>query len=186
MMMNVPNMIITMPKNAKEANDLIYTSLNTKAPFAIRYPKTNIKYDYGKAEKLPIGSWEVVKEGKDAIIITYGDFVNRAINISNELEKDNIKVCVINARYIKPYDKDMFSGIIKANKPVYVYEESLKLGSLGSVLAQDILEYDFKSKFKIFAINDEFLPHANREELINLCNLDEKSIIKKIKEDFNV
>jgi len=55
---------------------------------------------------------------------------------------------------------------------------------LGSVLAQDVLEYNFSSKFKIFAINDEFLTHASREELIKLTALDEQTIINKIKEDF--
>lgn len=184
MMMNIPNMIITMPKDAKEANNLICTSLATKAPFAIRYPKTNIKYDYGRAEKLPIGSWDVIRKGKDAVIITYGDFVNRAMNIAEELIKDNLDVCVINARFIKPYDKKMFSQIVAMNKPIYIYEENMKLGSLGSVLAQDVLDYDFTSKFRIFAINDVFLTHASREELIKLTGLDEETIINKIKEDF--
>lgn len=184
MMMNIPNMIISMPKDAKEANDLIWTSLNTKKPFAIRYPKINIKYDYGKAENLPVGSWDVSRKGQDGIIITYGEFVNRALNIAEELTKDNIDLCVINARFIKPYDKNMFAQIVKMNKPIYIYEESMKLGSLGSVLAQDILEYNFTSKLKIFAINDEFLTHASREELLKITGLDEHTIISKIKEDF--
>ncbi|MBE6148648.1 MAG: 1-deoxy-D-xylulose-5-phosphate synthase [Firmicutes bacterium] len=184
MMMNIPNMIITMPKDAKEANDLICTSLACNAPFAIRYPKINIKYDYGKAQVLPIGSWDVARKGQDAFIITYGDFVGRAINIAEQLAKENLDISVINARFIKPYDKKMFSQIVKMNKPIYIYEESMKLGSLGSVLAQDVLEYNFSSKFKIFAINDEFLTHASREELIKLTALDEQTIINKIKEDF--
>jgi len=184
MMMNIPNMIITMPKDAKEANDLICTSLACNAPFAIRYPKINIKYDYGKDQVLPIGSWDVARKGQDAFIITYGDFVGRAINIAEQLAKENLDISVINARFIKPYDKKMFSQIVKMNKPIYIYEESMKLGSLGSVLAQDVLEYNFSSKFKIFAINDEFLTHASREELIKLTALDEQTIINKIKEDF--
>ncbi|MBQ6840743.1 MAG: 1-deoxy-D-xylulose-5-phosphate synthase [Bacilli bacterium] len=184
MMMNVPNMIISMPKDAKEANNLIYTSLQTNKPFAIRYPKTNIKYDFGKAKLLPIGSWEVVKGGNDGILITYGDFVARAIKIAEELSKSDIKLSVINARFIKPFDTKLFDKILKAEKPIYIYEESLKLGSLGSVLAQTAVENGFKEKFKIFAINDEFIPHASREELIKLVNLDEETIISKIKEDF--
>lgn len=185
MLMNVPNIIITQPKDAKEANDLIYTSLMTKKPFVIRYPKTNIKYDFGKAEKLPVGSWEVVKEGLDAIIITYGDFVQRAINISEILEKDNIKICVVNARFIKPYDKKLFDALVKTNAPIYVYEESMELGSLGSVLSLAIQKYDYNSKIRTFAIPDKFLTHASREELIKIVNLNEEYIAKEIKKDLN-
>ena len=43
-MMSVPNMIISMPRDSKEANDLIYTGLNNKKPFAIRYSRDKLKY----------------------------------------------------------------------------------------------------------------------------------------------
>lgn len=184
LLMNVPNMIISMPKDAKEANDLIATALESKLPFAIRYPKINIKYDYGKAKKLSIGSWEVIKKGSDAILISYGDFINKADNIAKKLNESGIDIAIINARFIKPYDTKMFEEIAKTNKPIYIYEESMKKGSLGSVLATDISNYDYKGKLRIFAINDEFLTHAKRDELIELCSLDEETIINEIKKDF--
>ena len=184
MLMSIPNTIITMPKDAKEANNLIYTSLKNSCPFAIRYPKTNIKYDFGKAEELEIGSWEIIKGGNDGILITYGDFVNRAHIIADTLEKEDIKLSVINARFIKPFDTKLFDKIIKSGKPIYIYEESLKTGSLGSVLATYALDNGFTGKLHIFAINDEFLPHASREELIKMTHLDEEHIINTIRKDF--
>lgn len=185
MLMNVPNIIITQPKDAKEANDLIYTSLLNKKPFVIRYPKMNIKYDYGKAENLPIGSWEVIKEGRDAVLITYGAFIEKALNISDNLANKGIKLCVINARFIKPYDTKLFKSIVKANIPIYVYEESMEIGSLGSVLAKDIQSYEFTSVFRIFAIKDNFMTHAKRDELIKIASLDENTITNEIMKDFN-
>ena len=45
----------------------------------------------------------------------------------------------------------------------------------------EISKYNTSSKLEIFAIEDEFLTHASREELIKLTNLDEETIINKIK-----
>ena len=181
MMQHIPNIIISAPKDAKEANDLLYTALKINRPFAIRYPKANLKYDYNKAENLQIGSWEKISEGNDLTIITYGLFVDNAIKVANELKKENINAQVINARFIKPFDKDMFKKIVNENKPIIIYEDSLINGSLGSVLAQEIQKYDTKSKLYLYGVKDEFIKHASRDELIQIEGLDIDSIKKNIK-----
>ena len=181
MLTNVPNMIITSPKDAKEANNLLYTALSEAKPFAIRFPKINLKYDYGKAEKLEIGSWEILKKGMDATLITYGDFTSIALDIFDELQKENININIINARFIKPFDKKLFKQIVSLNKPIFVYEESSKIGSLGSLLSMEIQNLDTISKVYTFGIEDEFLTHATRKELIAMQGLDAKTVILKIK-----
>ena len=177
MLLSIPGFLVTSPKDAKEANDLIYTSLNYDGPFTMRFPKMNLKYDYSKAEKLEIGSWEVLKKGTDGIIISYGDFVNRALNVANNLMNDNISLMVINARFLKPYDKKMFNEILNLRKPIFVYEESMEIGSLGSLLAKDCID----SQIYSFGVKDAFNFHASREELIKENELDEDSIINKIR-----
>lgn len=184
MMLSIPNIIITMPKDAQEANDLIYTSLNYIGPFIIRYPKINIENNYNKAQLLKIGSWEILTKGNDGYIISYGPFIEKALNITNKLKKDNIKLSVINARFIKPLDEKMLKEIIKNKKPIFIYEESMKTASLGSIIAIYLTEKRFNGIFKIFGIEDTFIPHGNREELLKLCKLDEDNIYINIKKYF--
>lgn len=184
MLMSVPNMIVTSPKDAKEANDMIYTSLNHNGPFIIRIPKINLKYDYNKPSYFKPGSWEVLSEGLDGFIISYGDFINNALEVKDMLAKDNINLSVVNARFIKPYDKKLFKAIVNMNKPIYIYEENPKLGSLGSVLCTDIQEYDYTSKIRVIGLNNEFQEHASRNELIKSNNLDSNSLYDVIKKDF--
>lgn len=182
MMLSIPNMIISMPKDAREINDLIYTSLNYKGPFIIRYPKINKQYDFNKPKLLEIGSWEKLTDGIDGFLISYGPLIEKSLNIANKLKEDNINICVINARFIKPFDKKMFLEIIKNEKPVFVYEESMKISSLGSILANYLSQRKYKGIFRCFGIDDNFIPHGNRDELLEYCNLDEDNIYNKIKE----
>lgn len=181
MLLSMPNIIISAPKNPSEANDLIYTSIKSDKPFAIRYNKINLKSDFEKTRELEIGSWELINKGNDGYLITYGDFVNNAIIINNKLNEDNINLSIINARFIKPYDKKMFESILKDNKPIFIYEESTILGSLGSELMLNDKLSSFNSIVKIYGIKDEFLTHATRDELIEMQELDIESIYEKIK-----
>lgn len=183
MLSSIPNVIITSPKDAKEANDMIFTALETGGPFVIRIPKINIKYDYNRPSYFKTGTWEVLKEGLDAFIISYGDFVNKALNISDMLENDGKHVAVVNARFTKPYDEKLFKAIVKMNKPIYVYEENPKLGSLGSVLCKDVQDYEYTSKITCIGLNCEYLTHATRDELLEMTKLDENSVYNLIKKD---
>ena len=91
--------------------------------------------------------------------------------------KDNINLMVINARFLKPYDKKMFNEILNLRKPIFVYEESMEIGSLGSLIAKDSID----SQIYSFGVKDAFNFHASREELIKENELDEDSIINKIR-----
>lgn len=172
----IPNMIITCPKDVKEAANLLKTALITKSPFAIRYSKEKIKYQLDNITPLEIGSWEKITSGKDATIITYGTFVNEALKIIELLKKDGYKVELVNARFIKPIDKKYFKKIENKNKPIFVYEESMTIGSLGSYL-----KTISKKNITIMGIDDVFIPQGTRKELLKWLKLDELSIYQRIK-----
>lgn len=181
LLMSIPNVIISMPCDSKEANSLIYTSLNTKSPFVIRYPKDNLKYDYNNAENLPIGSWNVLKDGTDAIITTYGHFCQKALTIADSLAKVGISIKVVNARFIKPFDEKLFSSLLNDNIPIYVYEESSVIGSLGSILLAFKENIGKGAKIHLLGVKNAFQKTGSVDNLLKDNMLDEESVIKYIK-----
>ena len=184
MLLPIPNMVISMPSSPKEADNLLELALKTNKPFAIRYPKINLKYDFQKKEDIVLGSWSVIASGEDGVIITYGDFVSRAQNICEKLSKDNINLTIINARFLKPIDEKMLAKILKYYKKVFIYEESMEGCSLDSVVLSFASKINSKNDFYIYNIPNKFMFTATREELIKLNNLDEESIYNKIKNEY--
>ena len=182
---HIPNMIITCPKDAKEAFDLLYTGFSSDSPYAIRYSRKRIEYKETIPSLLEIGSWEEVKKGLDGVIITYGDLVDKAIEISKELYKHKISIGVINARFIKPFDEKMFRSILDKNKKVFVYEEVAKIGSLGERLCMYALDNGYKPDITCFSIKDEFIPQGHYDTILKVLELDVESIYSKIREKFN-
>jgi 1-deoxy-D-xylulose-5-phosphate synthase len=177
----IPNLIISTPKDSVEAGNLLYTATLSKRPFAIRYSKDKLEYNKGKYKIIPIGSWEHLEEGKDAVIITYGSLINKAIKIKQNLSKSKIDLAIVNARYQKPIDTVMFDKLLKEYKNIYVYEETTYINSLGQYLVNCANEKKYQGNINIFAIKDEFVRQGKKEEILKLLELDEKSITNKIK-----
>lgn len=176
---HIPNMIIAAPKNSSEAKGILEFAFNSKHPFAIRYSKQRIEYNN---ESLVISdySWEEIKKGSDAVIITYGDFVNNAKIIVNNLKKDKLNIGIINARFIKPIDTSMLDKIIKTKKPIIVYEEACLIGSLGSMISSYIVNSN--TKIKCFGIKDTFVKQGKYDIIIKKLGLDVDTMTSNIKE----
>lgn len=165
----IPNLIIASPSTNEEAANMLYTASITKKPFCIRYSKEKKEYKKCKMKKIPIGTWQMLKKGKDAYIITYGDLIENALEISKQ---SKYSIGVINARFIKPVDIKMLN---KINVPIYVYEEATQIGSLGSYL-KTITD----KKITIFGIKDKFIKQGTRKQILEELGLDVITIKEKI------
>lgn len=176
----IPNLVISTPKDSIEAGNLLYTAMLAKKPFAIRYSKERLEYKKEKYKIIPIGSWEEVKPGKDAVLITYGSLLNKAYKIKEKLSEE-IDLSIINARYQKPIDETMYKKLLKEYKYIFIYEETTSINSLGSYLVNYANENNYQGNIKIFATKDEFVKQGKREEILKYLELDEKTIANKIK-----
>ena len=177
---HIPNMNIMAPKDSIEALDMLYTAFNTNKPFAIRYSRNKIEYKTGKYKKIKIGSWERIKNGNDITIITYGDFVNKTIEISEKVKYD---VEIINARFIKPFDEVMFKEILNSKRKIYVYEEVCYSSSLGEELQAYANKNGYKNKITCFSIKDEFILQGKYDIILKELHLDTEYISSYINKE---
>ena len=177
---HIPNMIIMAPKDSIESSKMLYTAFSMQRPCAIRYSKRRIKYEKDEYQKIKIGSWEELKKGLDGVIITYGDFVSNALMISKNLFKHKYSVGVINARFLKPFDTEMFENILKQNKQIFIYEEACIIGSLGQMLSSYALSKGYNPKIHLFAIPDKFIKQGKEEVVLNKLGLDIESVTNRI------
>lgn len=179
-LMPIPNLIISTPNDSIEAGNLLYTALLSKRPFAIRYSKDRLEYQKTTYKIIPIGTWEYLEQGKESALITYGNFINNAKAIKNDL-KDIIDLAIINAIYQKPIDTKLFDEILATYKYIFIYEEQTYINSLGSYLTNYAAEKKYPGIIKTFAIPDKFIEQGKKSEVISLLELDKNSVTNKIK-----
>ncbi len=136
----MPNVVIMMSKDENELRNMVYTALHyNKGPIAFRYPRGNgvgVAFDK-KPSLIPIGNWEVLREGSDAVILSFGPLLAVAVEAAAHLRKEGIQTEVVNARFLKPLDHDMLKRIGAAHKPILTLEEGMLAGGFGS----SVLEY---------------------------------------------
>ncbi len=159
MLRSVPNLVLSQPKDAMEAQNLLYTGFQSNQPFCIRYPRGYVKYTQIRDYSLiPIGSWEKFMVGNHptAIVISYGPEIDRIISKAKENE---LSILVVNARFFKPMDTNMLDELFQLNLPIVVFETDCEIGSLSS----GILEYKNKvdKDITILGIHDHFVQHGS-------------------------
>lgn len=127
---SIPNLVIMAPKNFEEFEKMIEFGIDLNKPVAIRYPRGGEgKIKFKESEKLELGKAEILKEGTDITIVSIGKMVGRAFEVSELLQKENIDAEIINARFLKPLDKEtIIKSAEKTKKLITIEDGSLKGG----------------------------------------------------------
>lgn len=187
---HIPNMIIMAPKDEAELQHMLKTAIYCDSPSAIRYPRGEGVGVTLPEElvSLPIGKAEILKNGNDIAILAIGSMVYPAVIASEILEKHGISATVVNARFIKPLDKELLLPLIsRIGKVLTVEEHSVSCG-FGSAVSEMIVESGLSSEIQIrfLGIPDRFIEHGDRKVLLSNLGLSPEGIAKTAMEMVNV
>lgn len=178
----IPNLTVMAPKDFKEFGNMLEYAVNLKKPVVIRYPRGGEgSFNYDIHESLEEGKAEIIKTGNDLSIIAIGKMVDKAVEISNILEKQGKDVEVINARFLKPLDEEGILKSIIKTKNVITIEDNILKGGLGSTIEELILENGLENtEFKKYGYPDEFVKHGSVSEIEEKYGLSAERIAKDI------
>jgi len=128
---------------------------------------------------LPIGKAEVLREGKDLIILAIGSTVRAALAAADKLLERGVKCTVVNARFVKPMDEELFCSLISEIPRLITVEENVLQGGFGSAVLE-VLEQKgiYFKKIKRLGIPDTFVEHGPQDLLRAKYGLDAEGIIK--------
>lgn len=183
---HLPNMVIMMPKDENEGQHMVKTAIDYNGgPIALRYPRGNglgVPMDV-ELQALPIGSWEVLRKGTDAVILTFGTTIPMAMKAAEQLAQQDIFVEVVNARFIKPMDEEMLHTIFKRDIPILTIEEAVLQGGFGSAVLEFAQEQQYRgSVIDRLGIPDHFIEHGDVAELMDEIHLNSDEVVRVIKE----
>jgi len=182
MLRSIPNMILSQPKDAAEAQQLLKTAFSQSHPFAIRYPRGNAPFHpLPDCEVLAIGSWtmHVCGDTPHCIVITYGSDVDKIIA---KAEANNISLIVVNARFFKPLDETMLQEIAKKELPVIVYETDMLAGGLSAAVLEYYNDQQIQLMIKRIGLRDHFVEHGSLPQLRKGEHIDMNTLFAAIAE----
>ena len=179
---NLPNMVIMMPKDENEGQHMVKTAVDYNGgPIALRYPRGNglgVPMD-SELKNLPIGSWEVLEHGVDAVILTFGTTIPMALHAAEQLREQGINLEVVNARFIKPMDEAMLHSIFGRKIPIITLEEAVLQGGFGSGVLEFAEENEYYGAvIHRLGIPDQFIEHGDVAELMDEIHLNSDEVVR--------
>lgn len=181
---HLPNMVLMMPKDENEGQHMVHTALKyDDGPIAMRYPRGNglgVPMDE-ELKQIPIGTWEILREGDDAAILTFGTTIPMALEAADILAEHGISVRVINSRFIKPLDEKILIGILNEDLPILTIEEAVLQGGFGSFILESAQELGYhKAEIDRMGIPDQFIEHGSVDKLLKEIGMTTEDVVLRI------
>lgn len=143
---HVPGIKVVTPSNPADAKGLIKSAIRDNDPVLVMESE-KMYGDKGMVPDgeylIPIGVADVVREGSDVTIVSFGKIMKTANAAAIELAKDGIEAEVIDLRTIRPLDLDTIVKSVKKTNRILVLEESWPVASISSEIAYRIQRHAF-------------------------------------------
>ena len=170
---HIPGLLIAYPSNAADAKGLLKTALRLNDPVIFLEHKGLYRQSYASSPEpdsnylLPFGKANIVTEGDDLSIITYGAMVHETNFAVRKLNEEGYSVEVVDIRTINPLDEEtIFASVKKTGKAIVIHEDTITAG-FGAEIAAQITDNCFEhldGPVKRVAGKDAFIPyHPNLE-----------------------
>jgi 1-deoxy-D-xylulose-5-phosphate synthase len=154
----IPNMLLMAPKDQAELQHMLYTSIEHNGPAALRYPRgAGEEVDLpAYFNRLEIGRGELLREGRDILLLPIGNRVYSALRASAGLQKLGVDAAVINPRFIKPLDKELICDWAALTGRVVTIEDNVRQGGFGGAVLELL------SRCGLSGVRTRLLAHPDR------------------------
>jgi transketolase len=176
-MRGIPNMTVFAPADEDdlikmlpeiwESEDPAYTRINTRQTGYIHAP-----YEFGKAE--------IVAEGVDVTILTYGLLFEQALVAVEMLRNEGLSVGLINMRSLKPVDEEAILNAAAQSTLLVTLEDHFQIGGLYSIVAEVFLKYGTMAKVLPIALNEKWFKPALLPDVLQHEGFTGKQIAEKV------
>ena len=178
----IPNLVIMSPKDENEFQHMLNTAIKYQGPVAIRFSRgigTGCVMDQ-EMKELTIGQAEIIRKGKNIVIIAVGNMVKVAEDAAKILAQQGLEATVVNARFIKPLDEKCILDLAANANLLVTVEENMVSGGFGSSILELLTANGLKTRTYCIGIPDKFIEHGQPKQLRELCGLTPDGLVKEI------
>jgi len=183
-MLSVPNMTVAAPKDSREMLGMLRTAVSHDGPFAFRYPRDvspDIAPPMADIASVPVGTWEVLRPGRDVAILAIGPMVQQALAAADVLAAEGLAVTVVNCRYLKPYDEVTLHALCTHHRTLFTVEEGSVVNGFGAMLAAVVERWEPNVRVVAHGVPDRIVYAASRARQLATCGLDAAGIADRVR-----
>ncbi len=171
----LPGMVLMAPKDENELRHMLATmAAHDGGPIAVRYPRgASVGVPLDESPRpLPIGEGELLRPGKDLVLVAYGTMVGASMKAADMLAAKGIQAAVINARFAKPLDERLILEWARRVPRVVTLEEGALMGGFGDAVRSLLAAHAIPGlRTRAFGVPDRLFDHATRDALLRAAGL---------------
>jgi 1-deoxy-D-xylulose-5-phosphate synthase len=168
-----PNLIVAAPGDEHDLRALVAWAVTQNQPVTIRYPKANAERVAGPRDPIALGRSEVVREGADGALVCCGTQLPACLEAAERLSREGWNLTVVNARWVKPLDRELLERLLRDMPFVLTVEEGCLAGGFGSAVLELAADEGWDARrVRRLGVPDQFMEHAERTELLSDLGLD--------------
>jgi len=178
---HIPDLTVMAPKDLSELAAMLATAFELGGPSAIRYPRgEGANPPNGAPGTVPVGRGELIRSGPAAVLVAVGTMVGPSLAAAVALGAEGIDAAVINARFVKPLDRELICDIARDCGHVVTVEENSAAGGFGSGVGEMLQQEGVCVPMLTIGIPDSFVHHGRRELLLETLGLTPEGIAARV------
>ncbi|MCP4397371.1 MAG: 1-deoxy-D-xylulose-5-phosphate synthase [bacterium] len=183
---HLPNMVVMAPKDENELQHMLKSAIEHPGPASVRYPRgsgVGVELD-SDLNALPFGKAEVLREGKDLLLLAIGNPVYAALEAARNLQEDDqCDIAVVNARFVKPLDRELILAYARNCGKIVTIEENVLQGGFGSAVLELLHAHDPSYvSVRCIALPDRYIEHDTLSHLRHKYGLDAEGIERVVRD----
>ncbi|RCK45265.1 pyruvate dehydrogenase [Thalassospira profundimaris] len=143
---HIPGLKVVCPSNAYDTKGLLIQAIRDNDPVIFLEHKNLYASTADVPEEpytIPFGEANIVREGGDVTIVTYGQMVQRAEQAADMLKKDGIEAEIIDLRTLSPIDMDSVLESVEMTGRLVCVDEANPRCSIAADIAANVAQDGF-------------------------------------------
>jgi transketolase len=181
----LPNMTIVDPCDADDIIDMVPQLAAHPSPVYARLPRgkvPSVLTRHNPDYRFELGRAQLIREGKDVLLISTGFMTMRSLDAAEKLAADNVDVAVLHVPTIKPLDTEtILSEARERGRLIVTAENHTVVGGLGEAVAGTLLTNGVAPTFRMIGLPDAFLEAGGLPTLHDMYGLTVDKVAERIK-----
>jgi transketolase len=180
LMRSIPHMQIVCPADETELLAAMPAVIASPDPCYVRF--NAMRPSVTHTTPFELGRAEILSEGDDVSILTYGFLVREAEIARQRLEAAGVRVRLVNVRTLRPVDSRAILRAASESKLVVTVEDHFKVGGLYSILCELLVESGVRARVLPVALDQRWFKPALLGDVLAYEGFDGASIERRILE----
>src|SRR3990167_4283923 len=175
---------VVQPADEMETKQCVEFLLNHKGPVYLRLTRQKLKPVHDKNYKFQYGKGDILRGGRDIVLLATGGVVANTLEAANILSKEGIEAEVVNIHTIKPIDEELITKLASRINKFVTVEDHNVVGGLGGAVAEALTKTKPSQLLKI-GVQDVYAESGSPEALYVKYKLDTPGITQQIQAFLN-